>query len=206
VVRNPGLPIPLLAEQKRIVAKVDELMTLCDTLEAAQQNRNTLRQGLRVSALDALMNATSDTELETAWAFVRDNWAELSRVPEDVEGLRQAVLQIAMRGRIVPQDVDEKSASVLLEKIRTKRLTRKAKTKIVSVSIEEEGSLARLPEKWVWCRVADVATVFLGSTPSRKEPKYWGGEIPWLVLVRWQIAISRILIPSRYKIAQDEAD
>jgi type I restriction enzyme S subunit len=67
------IPLPPLAEQKRIVAKVDELMALCDTLEAAQQTRNTLRQSLRASALDALMNATSDDELATAWAFVRDN-------------------------------------------------------------------------------------------------------------------------------------
>ena len=98
------IPLPPLAEQKRIVAKVDELMALCDTLEAAQQTRNTLRQSLRASALDALMNATSDTELETAWAFVRDNWGELSRVPEDVEGLRQSVLRMAVRGKVTQQE------------------------------------------------------------------------------------------------------
>src|SRR5439155_20424587 len=37
-----------------------------------------------------------------------------------------------------------------------------------------------LPETWAWCRVGDVADVRLGGTPSRKEPSYWGGSIPWV--------------------------
>ncbi len=112
-VRLEPVPLPPLAEQKRIVAKVDELMGLCDALEAAQQTRNTLRQNLRASALDALMNAPSDTELETAWAFVRDNWGLMCERAEDVDELRQAILYFSVRGKLVQQFPQEDSATYI---------------------------------------------------------------------------------------------
>jgi type I restriction enzyme S subunit len=149
-----GCPVPLppLAEQKRIVAKVDELMALCDTLEAAQQTRNTLRQSLRASALDALMNATSDTELETAWAFVRDNWCELSRVPEDVEGLRQAVLKTATLGKLSQQYQNDGSAKALLEEINKAKeeLSIKVKVKRMkpAIPITKEEINISYPKSW----------------------------------------------------------
>ena len=111
------VPLPPLAEQKRIVAKVDELMALCDTLEAAQQTRNTLRQKLRVSALDGLMNAPSDTELEIAWAFVRDNWGLMCDRPEDVEGVRKTALQIALRGKLTRFDPSDKPIKESLQEV-----------------------------------------------------------------------------------------
>ena len=111
------IPLPPLAEQKRIVAKVDELMTLCDALEGAQQTRNTQRQHLRASALDGLMNASSDRELETAWAFVRDNWGLMCHRPEDVEGLRKVVFQVAVKGKLVPQNSEDEPATSLLKDI-----------------------------------------------------------------------------------------
>jgi len=115
------VPLPPLAEQKRIVAKVDELMVLCDTLEAAQQTRNALRQSLRASALDALMNATSDDELATAWAFVRDNWGTMSDRAEDVEGLRKVVLEAAVRGRLSKRQEGDEPVHRLLQVISKQR-------------------------------------------------------------------------------------
>ncbi len=78
------IPLPPLAEQKRIVEKVDELMGLCDRYEAAKQTRDNLRQKLRGSAIASLMNAETDEELDAAWAFVRDNWQNLSQHSGDV--------------------------------------------------------------------------------------------------------------------------
>ena len=127
-VRLEPVPLPPLAEQKRIVAKVDELMALCDALEAAQQTRNTLRQKLRASALDGLMNAPNNTDLETAWAFVRDNWGLMCDRPEDVEGLRQGVLQMSVRGKLEPQASSDESAHQLLDKIRKNRIKLGGKT------------------------------------------------------------------------------
>jgi type I restriction enzyme, S subunit len=93
-------PLPPLAEQKRIVAKVDELMALCDRYEAAKATRDTLRQNLRKSAIDALMNASDDRALKDAWSIVQENWVDLSQEPEDIEDFRKIFLQLAVRGKL----------------------------------------------------------------------------------------------------------
>jgi type I restriction enzyme S subunit len=166
------IPLPPLAEQKRIVAKVDELMTLCDTLEAAQQTRNTLRQSLRASALDALMNATSDTELATAWAFVRDNWGELSRVPEDVEGLRQVIFQQAVEGRLSYRESSDKSAELTVERALKTRKKLEGSKKITKRKeqdpVDYDELTFELPQKWTCIRFGEVADVVSGVTKGRK--------------------------------------
>jgi len=159
--RNYPFPLPPLAEQKRIVAKVDELMALCDALEAAQQTRNTLRQKLRASALDGLMNAPSNTDLETAWAFVRDNWGLMCDQPEDVEGLRQVVLQVAVQGRLVQQNSQDEHAQVLKARIETEKKKLQRDRVIPKCrpmpSIEASEKLFQIPNNWCWCRWNDVA-------------------------------------------------
>lgn len=77
-------PIPPKEEQSRIVAKVDELMALCDTLEAQQQQRRSLQNNLRQSTLQAVAAATSPHELQTTWARLADNFDQLFDAPEDV--------------------------------------------------------------------------------------------------------------------------
>ena len=109
--------LPPLAEQKRIVGKVDELMALCDRLAAAKQTRDDLRQKLRGSAIAALMNAETDEALEKSWAIVRDNWQTLSQDPKDVDDLRRSILQLAVRGKLVPQNPEDETAQKLLLKI-----------------------------------------------------------------------------------------
>ncbi|HEY9613746.1 restriction endonuclease subunit S, partial [Allocoleopsis sp.] len=116
------IPLPPLAEQKRIVEKVDELMGLCDRYEAAKQTRDNLRQELRESAIASLMNAETDEELDAAWTFVRDNWHNLSQQPEDVDGLRQSILQLAVQGKLTPQISSKIILKELIEKITTERL------------------------------------------------------------------------------------
>jgi type I restriction enzyme S subunit len=116
-----ALPLPPLAEQKRIVTKVDELMALCDRLSSAQQTRDNLRQKLRKSATDSLMNA-DDEALEKGWAIVRDNWHTLSQSPEDVGDLRRSVLQLAARGKLTVQNPEDESASQLCRKLFKRKL------------------------------------------------------------------------------------
>lgn len=94
------VPLPPLAEQERIVAKVDELMQLCDDLEARQQARQHITTRLRASSLVALTNAETNEELHTAWSRIHTNWEALIDQPDSVEALRHAILRLAMRGAI----------------------------------------------------------------------------------------------------------
>ncbi|MBE9030974.1 restriction endonuclease subunit S [filamentous cyanobacterium LEGE 11480] len=110
------IPLPPLAEQKRIVAKVDELMALCDRYEAAKVNQDTLRTKLRASSIDALMNADTDEALNASWEFVCYNWINLSQTLPGIDNLRKVILQLGVRGKLVPQNVADEPVSSLLEK------------------------------------------------------------------------------------------
>lgn len=111
------LPLPPLAEQHRIVAKVDELMGLLDRLEEAKAKRDETRAALRDAALAALRDANDVDEVHAAWSRIAENMDDLFTAPADVAPLRQTILQLAVRGRLVPQDPTDEPASALLERI-----------------------------------------------------------------------------------------
>lgn len=90
--------LPPAEEQSRIVAKVDELMALCDTLDAQQQARRTLQNKLRQSTLQAVASSQSPHELQTAWTRLADHFGQLFHAPEDVRILRDAIFDLALRG------------------------------------------------------------------------------------------------------------
>ncbi|MCP5426031.1 MAG: restriction endonuclease subunit S [Gammaproteobacteria bacterium] len=97
-------PLPPTEEQSRIVAKVDELMALCDRLEAQQQSRRQLQTALRRATLQALASTTSPAELHTAWTRLADNFGQLFSAPEDVDELRSLCVELAIRGELVSSD------------------------------------------------------------------------------------------------------
>jgi type I restriction enzyme S subunit len=99
------LPLPPLAEQQRIVAKVDELMALCDRLEAAQVEREARRDRLVAVSLARVSQPAADAASDArAAGFHLDHFARLTTRPEHVKHLRQTILKLAVRGRLVPQD------------------------------------------------------------------------------------------------------
>lgn len=91
-------PIPPKEEQSRIVAKVDELMALCDKLETQQQARRKLQNKLRQSTLQAVASATSPHELQFTWARLADNFGRLFQAPEDVVAFKGLILDLAVSG------------------------------------------------------------------------------------------------------------
>ena len=92
--------VPPFSEQKRIVAKVDELMALCDQIEQQQRKRNNLRIATRNSAIDAISTATTPEELEVAWKRINNNWAVIADTPKSVASLRILILNLAVRGQL----------------------------------------------------------------------------------------------------------
>ena len=96
--REALFAFPPKKEQSRIVAKVDELMALCDTLDAQQQARRMLQNKLRQSTLQAVASSQSPHELQTAWTRLADHFGQLFHAPEDVRILRDAIFDLALRG------------------------------------------------------------------------------------------------------------
>lgn len=98
--KQSPVPLPPLAEQERIVAKVDELMGLCDDLEAHQERRHRATTHFRSSALHALAEAESTENFRLAWQRVESNWPAITAASDSIGELRQTVLQLAFEGRL----------------------------------------------------------------------------------------------------------
>ena len=150
------LPIPPLAEQKRIVAKVDELMALCDQLELRSESQLVAHQTL-VEALLATLTDSSDTEeLAQNWARLNTHFDTLFTTEASIDALKQTILQLAVMGKLVPQDPSDEPASALLERIAAEkaRLVKEKKIKREKLlpEISEDEKPFELPQGWEWCR------------------------------------------------------
>ena len=102
----------------------------------------------------------------------------------DAQALREKILDLAMRGKLVPQDPNDESASVLLEKIKAEKAELIKEKKIKKTKplppITDDEKPFDIPDSWEWVRLGDVGNWAAGATPSRKHPEYYGGNILWL--------------------------
>lgn len=112
-----------------------------------------------------------------------DNFELLADAPNGVHKLRELILQLAVQGKLVPQDPNDEPASVLLEKIKAEkeRLVKEKKIRKLKAlpAIEAEDLLFELPETWKWIRLGELGDWGAGATPDRKNPNYYGGLITW---------------------------
>lgn len=167
------IPLPPLAEQERIVAKVDELMGLCDDLEARQQHRHRVTTSLRTSALHALTEAETPDDLRHAWNRLSSNWPAITASAEAIGELRQTILQLAVTGRLttsLPHDgtaTDLLGASAALDD---------------PALVDSEGAAVAdpytLPPSWTWVTLGSVLTKVLAgwsapSTQQRRNSDEW---------------------------------
>jgi type I restriction enzyme, S subunit len=169
--RKMPVPIPPLPEQHRIVAKVDQLMALCDELEARQEKQRTAHARLNKSALHALTQSRTRDEMTFNWTRIKDNFSLVFTTPESTQELRSSILHLAVQGRLVPQNPDDEPASVLLEKIREekKQLIKECnikKQKPLPEIIPEEVPF-ELPQGWEWVRLGMIVDkIHYGYTAS----------------------------------------
>ncbi|MFM9900097.1 MAG: restriction endonuclease subunit S [Polaromonas sp.] len=168
------VPIPPLAEQHRIVVKVDELMVLCDQLEAAQQERENRRDSLAAASLQRLNQPAADTTSEAQRKHARFHLHNLPRLttrPEHIKAMRQAILNLAVRGRLVSQNSNDESAAVLLKKICQSRSEllqadypnaqeAKAQLRKQSGQLLPEG-LSTLPNGWAWATLIQCSLLVI---------------------------------------------
>jgi type I restriction enzyme, S subunit len=93
--------VPSHSEQARIVAKVDELMALCDRLEGQQRERSRLNDAARKSVLGELTTTDKLTFL-SAWNRLEKNIGTLLGAPEAIDDLEACVKDLAVRGQLTP--------------------------------------------------------------------------------------------------------
>ena len=147
------IALPPLAEQKRIVARVDELMALCDRLEAQQQEWETRHAALARASLARFADAPTPANL--TFLFHPSS----SMHPAD---LRKSILTLAVQGKLVPQDPNDEPAEQLLEQVKAAREALVIERRVrqsdeVEYSLQDEADDA--PPGWVGVHVNDVAIV-----------------------------------------------
>lgn len=176
---NSPFPLPPLAEQHRIVAKVDELMALCDALEVARTERETKRDRLAAASLARLNTPDPETFRDDA-RFSLDALPALTARPDQIKQLRQTILNLAVRGKLVPQDPTDEPAEELLKRIQRARIVEGKASGQVAIEYTNALSGPR-PRGWVTTAVQHVSEVGTGSTPTSTDSSYYAnGSIPWL--------------------------
>jgi type I restriction enzyme S subunit len=166
--------LPPFAEQHRIVGKVDELMTLCDQLEQRQSHSSTVHQRLLQTLLESLTQAVDNEAFQKMWAQIVAHFDTLFTTEASVDQLKQVILQLAVMGKLVPQDPNDEPASVLLEKIAEEKARLVKKPKVLP-KISEDEKPFELPQDWEWVRFGEVANTRLGKmldkSKNRGKPK-----------------------------------
>lgn len=179
------IALPPLAEQHRIVAKVDELMVLCDELEKEQTNSNATHETLLEVLLTNLTDAKNSDDFKEAWQRIAGCFDTLFTTEYSIDKLKQTILQLAVMGKLVPQDPTDEPASELLKKIAKEkaRLVKEGKIKKQAVlpEIKEEEKPYELPKGWKWVRFSQIGELARGKSkhrPRNDNSLYENGKYP----------------------------
>ncbi len=127
------VPLPPLTEQRRIIAKIEELFAVVDSLGEAADN-----------------------------------------LESDAKRLDKKILDLAIRGKLVPQDPNDEPASEIVKRIAA---SHKSPCKNQGKPIDPPFEI---PDSWEWVRLKELGVFCGGHTPSTSNPKLWGGDILWV--------------------------
>ena len=155
---NLPVPFPPLPEQYRIVTKVDELMVLCDQLEQQQETSITAHQALVQTLLGALTTVSEHDGFTAAWARIADNSDTLFTTEWSIDQLEQTILQLAVMGKLVAQNVDAEPALEVYSKIidLPDDYARSNKQKIKGKNFLQIEDMPAIPESWGYFSIDDL--------------------------------------------------
>lgn len=189
-ISNILIPLPPLDEQRRIVAKVEDLMALLDRLEAARERREATRQRLTAASLARLTSADTGPDAapeaepgespRTGTGFPSDTAQRedsfpanarfalatlpaLTTRPDQIKRLRQTILNLAVRGKLVEQDPTDEPLP-----------------RIDKGLFPDRPAPFDIPKGWQWSRLRALGTLKGGGTPSKARDDFWNGHIPWV--------------------------
>ncbi|ENY9187705.1 restriction endonuclease subunit S [Shigella flexneri] len=155
--------LPPIAEQERIVEKVSSLMSLCDQLEQQSLTSLDAHQQLVETLLGTLTDSPNTAELAENWARISEHFDTLFTTEASVDALKQTILQLAVMGKLVPQDPNDEPASELLKRIAQEKAQLVKEGKIKKQKplppISDEEKPFELPEGWEWCRIGNIVNI-----------------------------------------------
>jgi type I restriction enzyme, S subunit len=175
------LPLPPLAEQRRIVSKIDELMALCDKLDASRVEREAARDRFTAASF-ARLKVTSNASTFAANArSVFESMQVLTTRRDQIKHLRQIILDLAVHGKLIPQNSDDEPASELLKRIRKWSLEAILRKQIRSPRkalqpISQNEDLPMRPNGWVRVRLGEI--IYIQSGDGLTAANMQNGEVP----------------------------
>ncbi|MFP7411293.1 restriction endonuclease subunit S [Aeromonas veronii] len=176
-------PLPPMGEQYRIVAKVDELMALCDQLEQRSESQLAAHQMLVETLLATLTDSCDAEELAQNWARLSSHFDILFTTEASIDALKQSILQLAVMGKLVSQDPSDEPASALLERIAAEKAQlvkeKKIKKEKPLPAISEDEKPFELPLGWVWSRISE-SSLFCEYGSSEKTVSELSDGVPVL--------------------------
>jgi type I restriction enzyme S subunit len=181
-----AVAIPPIKEQHRIVAKVDELMALCDQLEAQTEASIDAHRTLVEVLLATLSNAKDADELNDNWQTISQHFDVLFTTQASIDQLKQTILQLAVMGKLVKQDPNDEPASKLLERIATEKqqLIKDGKIKKQKPlpPITDGEKPLELPEEWGCIRLGEVINLVSGQhlKPDEYSESSLVGGVPYI--------------------------
>ncbi|MDM4994940.1 restriction endonuclease subunit S [Escherichia coli] len=153
-------PVPPSLEQVRIANKIKELMSLCDQLEQQSLTSLDAHQQLVETLLGTLTDSQTAEELAENWARISEYFDTLFTTEASVDALKQTILQLAVMGKLVPQDPNDEPASELLKRIAQEKAQLVKEGKIKKQKplppISDEEKPFELPSGWEWCRLGCI--------------------------------------------------
>lgn len=164
--------VPPLDEQDRIIAKVDELMALCDRLEAQQADAESAHTQLVQALLDSLTQAGDATDFAASWQRLAEHFHTLFTTESSIDALKQTLLQLAVMGKLVPQESSDEPASELLKRIAEEKARLIAEEGLRTTAREdvpEPEHYFTLHAGWASCRLGNLARFidYRGRTPTK---------------------------------------
>lgn len=171
------IPLPPVAEQQRIVDKVDELMALCDALEAGTYGAIEAHEVLVKTLLATLTNSKDAQDLASNWTRLETHFDALFTTVASIDQLKQTILQLAVMGKLVPQNPEDEPALDLLTDINTEKEKMISEGKIKKpkslLPIRDEEKPFDLPRGWEWVRLGKIISkIGAGSTPRGGQKSY----------------------------------
>ena len=178
---NWQVPLPPLAEQHRIVAKVDELMILCNRLEAARVERESTRDRLATASLARLNAPDPDpARFQHDVEFALNNLAPPTTRPDQIKALRQTILNLAVHGKLVPQDPNDEPASELLKRVIAENEATfvKGRKRKFLIGLRSDDEVPKnIPATWTWSSIGQLASEMRYGTAKKCEHRIKGTPV-----------------------------
>ncbi|UTX59092.1 restriction endonuclease subunit S [Klebsiella michiganensis] len=152
--------LPPEHEQLKIKNKVTELLSLCDQLEQHSLSSLDAHQQLVETLLATLTDSQNADELAENWARISEHFDTLFTTEASIDALKQTILQLAVMGKLVPQDPNDEPASELLKRIAQEKAQLVKDGKIKKQKplppISDEEKPFELPEGWEWVKLGNI--------------------------------------------------